>query len=197
MKFIPKQGQSHPSYSVQLSPQTTCSRSSSKTVELTRAIRSIPKQHGHEYSAGIVATAMVFIWNGFYDIGPANMGYAITSEVPSGRMRVRNNAFVHVWSHLVGFAITQAAPYMYLPDAGNLGLRVGFVWGACSVLFVIWGYFFIPDLKRRNFYEIDQLFENKVSVRKFAQAEFDENDTLILESVFSERRPLNEVSVIP
>ncbi|WAO91569.1 MFS domain-containing protein [Fusarium falciforme] len=122
---------------------------------------------------------MVFLWNSFYDIGPANMGYAITSEVSSGRMRVKNNAFVHVGSHLTGFALSYAVPYMYNPDAGNLGLRMGLIWGSFSVIFVIWSFVFIPDVTGLSFYQIDQLFESRGPVRKFHQAKFDDNGLLI------------------
>jgi hypothetical protein len=147
----------------------------------------IPQTNGYTAIAGRVATAMVFIWNGFYDIGPANMGYAITSEVPSSRMRVRNNAFVHVFSHLSGLAFSYAVPYMYNADAGDLGLRIGFVWGAFGGLFLVWGYFFIPELKGRNFTEIDQLFESRAPIRNFKNAKFDQNDLLIKSSVFGGR----------
>ncbi|KAI8663235.1 MFS domain-containing protein [Fusarium keratoplasticum] len=133
----------------------------------------IPFVNGNAQVAGKVATAMVFLWNGFYDIGPTNMGYAITSEVPSNRM------IVHVGSHLTGFALSYAVPYMYNPDAGNLGLRMGFIWGGFSVIFVIWGFFFIPDVTGLNFYQIDQLFESRAPVRKFHQAKFDYNGLLI------------------
>ncbi|KAM6529554.1 hypothetical protein FALCPG4_007684 [Fusarium falciforme] len=139
----------------------------------------IPFVNGNARVAGKVATAMVFLWNGFYDIGPANMGYAITSEVSSGRMRVKNNAFVHVGSHLTGFALSYAVPYMYNPDAGNLGLRMGLIWGSFSVVFVIWSFVFIPDVTGLNFYQIDQLFESRGPVRKFYQAKFDDNGLLI------------------
>ncbi|VUC23276.1 unnamed protein product [Clonostachys rosea] len=146
----------------------------------------IPQSQGQKAIAGKVATAMVFIWNGFYDIGPANMGYAITSEVPSGRMRVRNNAFVHVFSHLVGFAFSYAVPYMYNPDAGDLGLRIGFIWGGFGILFLIWGFFYVPDLTGFNFYEIDQLFESMAPIRNFHKAKFGDQDILILSSVGKE-----------
>lgn len=143
----------------------------------------IPYSQGHKAIAGKIATAMVFFWNGFYDIGPANMGYAITSEVPSSRMRVRNNAFVHVFSHLTNFAFSYAVPYLYNDDAAGLGLRIGFIWGAFGLVWFTWGWFFIPDLKGLNSYEIDQLFESKAKIRKFHHAQFDEHDVLIFSSV--------------
>jgi hypothetical protein len=56
---------------------------------LIGAFMYIPQQKGHTQSAAAAATAMVFLWNAFYGIGPANMGYAIGAEVPSSRMRIK------------------------------------------------------------------------------------------------------------
>jgi SP family general alpha glucoside:H+ symporter-like MFS transporter len=146
----------------------------------------IPYSRGNKGIAGRVATAMVFIWNGFYDIGPANMGYAITSEVPSSRMRIRSNAFIHVFSHLSNLAVSYIVPYLYNSDthSAGLGLRMGFIWGAFGFVFVVWGFFFIPNLAGFNAYEIDQLFESKTAPRRFHRARFDENDILIRSSLF-------------
>lgn len=145
----------------------------------------IPFTGGKKVIAGQVATAMVFIWNGFYDIGPANMGYAITSEVPSSRMRVRCNAFVHVFSHLSGLGISYAVPYLYNddPQSAGLGLRIGFIWAAFGFIFTVWGWYFVPNLAGKNAYEIDQLFESRAPVRKFHKGQFDEDDLLLGESV--------------
>ncbi|KAH7367914.1 general substrate transporter [Plectosphaerella cucumerina] len=145
----------------------------------------IPFNNGNRAIAGRVATAMVFIWNGFYDIGPANMGYAITSEVPSSRMRIKNNAFVHVFSHLTGFVVSLVVPFLYNDDASSagLGLRMGFIWAAFGIVFVVWAFFFVPNLAGMNAFEIDQLFESGVPVRKFHHAKFDEHDQLIRSSI--------------
>jgi MFS transporter, SP family, general alpha glucoside:H+ symporter len=101
---------------------------------LIGAFMYIPQQKGHAQSAAAAATAMVFLWNAYYEIGPANMGYAIGAEVPSSRMRIKKIPFLHVCSHLISFGFSYAVPYMYNPDAGNLGLRIGFVWGGFGVI---------------------------------------------------------------
>ncbi|VUC35201.1 unnamed protein product [Clonostachys rosea] len=157
----------------------------------------IPHNTGNPKMAGKIATAFVFIWNGFYDIGPANMGYAITSEVPSSRVRVRNNAFVHVFSHLTNMVVSYVVPYLYNNDSHSLGLgyRMGFVWAVFGAVIVIWGWFFIPNVAGLNAYEIDQLFESKASPRKFDNAKFDDNDRLVPESVFKTAYAYQELVV--
>ncbi|KAM5376426.1 hypothetical protein ACJZ2D_005480 [Fusarium nematophilum] len=156
----------------------------------------IPFNGGNRAIAGRVATAMVFIWNGFYDIGPANMGYAITSEVPSSRLRIKNNAFVHVLSHATGFVVSLVVPYLYNDDAtsAGLGLRVGFIWAAFGVIFVTWAFFYVPNVAGMNAYEIDQLFESRAPIRKFHHAKFDEHDQLVLGSIPGQGRSDNEAA---
>lgn len=155
----------------------------------------LPFTNGTRAIAGRVATAMVFLWNGFYDIGPANMGYAITSEVPSSRMRIKNNAFVHVFSHLTGFVVSLVVPYLYNDDGASagLGLRISFIWAAFGVVFVIWAFFFIPNVAGMNAYEIDQLFESRVQIRKFHHAKFDEHDLLLRSSIPGQEPSDNEL----
>lgn len=98
-------------------------------------------QHPLLKDAGRMATAFVFIWNAFYDIGPANMGFALISEVPSSRMRVRNNALVLVFSHGTNLVIILVVLYLFNDDTTGvgLGLRMGFIWAGFGVLFIIWG----------------------------------------------------------
>lgn len=56
----------------------------------------------------------------------------------------------------------------------NLGGKTGFVWaGACFVL-AIWTFFRLPEPKDRTYGELDVLFENKVSARKFHKIRVDQ-----------------------
>ena len=60
---------------------------------------------------------------------------------------------------------------MLNPTAWNWGAKTGFFWaGLCFVLFV-WTYFRLPEPKGRTYGELDILFENKVSARKFAKTD--------------------------
>lgn len=64
-------------------------------------------------------------------------------------------------------------PRMLSPKAWNWGAKTGFFWaGACALLF-IWSYFRLPEPKDRINWELDVLFERKISARKFARTEVD------------------------
>ena len=47
----------------------------------------------------------------------------------------------------------------------------GFFWGGLMVLYIPLMYFFVPETRGRTFAEIDELFEKKISARKFASFE--------------------------
>lgn len=59
-------------------------------------------------------------------------------------------------------------PRMLSPKAWNWDAKTGFFWaGACALLFA-WSYFRLPEPKGRINWELDVLFERRVSARKFA-----------------------------
>ena len=47
------------------------------------------------------------------------------------------------------------------------GARVGFVYGGCSFLALLWVFFFLPELKGRSLEELDEMFASRVPTRKF------------------------------
>lgn len=63
--------------------------------------------------------------------------------------------------------ITYVNPYVQDEGYGNLGARIGFVYGGCSFLALLWVYFFLPELKGRSLEELDEMFESRVPTRKF------------------------------
>ena len=77
-------------------------------------------------------------------------------------MAVIGNAF-STWL----FTFTVA--YIYNVDAGNLGIRAGFVYGGGSLLFLVVSYILVPDLRGFAIEEVDWLYEKKISVRKFRE----------------------------
>lgn len=58
---------------------------------------------------------------------------------------------------------------MYNIDSGNLGARTGFVFAAGSVLLFAASYPLVPDLRGLAIPEIDWLYQNKISPRKFQE----------------------------
>ncbi|KAK8065125.1 hypothetical protein PG997_011872 [Apiospora hydei] len=51
--------------------------------------------------------------------------------------------------------------------------KCGFFWGSTAFLVFLWAYFRLPEIKGRTYEEIDILFTNKVSARKFAGTHVD------------------------
>lgn len=59
--------------------------------------------------------------------------------------------------------------YIYNVGAGNLGVRAGFVYGGVSLLFLIFSFFLVPDLRGFPTEEVDWLYENKMPVWKIQE----------------------------
>jgi SP family general alpha glucoside:H+ symporter-like MFS transporter len=59
-------------------------------------------------------------------------------------------------------------------SAWNWGAKAGFFWAGVCFLCWIWTYFRLPEPKGRTYGELDVLFENKVSARKFASTTVDQ-----------------------
>lgn len=51
--------------------------------------------------------------------------------------------------------------------SGNLGAKTGFVFMGSSILLLFVSYFWIPEISGLTTEEIDYLYENKVSPRRF------------------------------
>ena len=65
--------------------------------------------------------------------------------------------------------ITYVNPYVQDQGYGNLGARVGFVYGGCSFLALLWAFFFLPELKGRSLEELDEMFAARVPTSKFSR----------------------------
>jgi MFS transporter, SP family, general alpha glucoside:H+ symporter len=70
-------------------------------------------------------------------------------------------------STAVSCLITQVMPYLLNTDQANLGGKISFVFFATSLPMCIYLYFCLPELKGRNYAEVQEMFENKVPARKF------------------------------
>jgi MFS transporter, SP family, general alpha glucoside:H+ symporter len=64
---------------------------------------------------------------------------------------------------------------MYNPDAGNLGGKVGFVFGATSLLGFLGVYWYLPETKNRTADQLDKLYARGVPARKFHKTELDDD----------------------
>lgn len=65
-------------------------------------------------------------------------------------------------------------PYFLNSAKLNWGTKTGFFWGGFAFLCLIWTFFRLPEAKDRTYGELDVLFENKISARKFASTTVDQ-----------------------
>jgi hypothetical protein len=63
--------------------------------------------------------------------------------------------------------VSQVMPYLINTDQANLGGKVCFVFFGLSVPMCVYLYFCLPELKGRNYAEVQEMFENRVPARKF------------------------------
>jgi len=54
---------------------------------------------------------------------------------------------------------------------------IGFFWAATAFIIMVWAYFRLPEVKGRTYEELDILFEDRVSARKFSKTYVDAYST--------------------
>ena len=55
--------------------------------------------------------------------------------------------------------VSFTSPYIMNYPYGNIGGRIGFVWAGMAILALIFGIFWVPELRGRSLEEVDELFE--------------------------------------
>lgn len=67
----------------------------------------------------------------------------------------------------VSCMVTQVMPYLINTDQANLGGKICFVFFGLSVPTCAYLYYCLPEMKGRNYAEVQEMFANKVPARKF------------------------------
>jgi hypothetical protein len=91
----------------------------------------------------------------------------VTAEVSSLQLREKTITIATFTGYSVSIMVTFVSPFMQDAGYGNLQGRMGFVWGSFSLVAALWTLLYVPETGFRSLEEIDELFQNKVSVWKF------------------------------
>ena len=70
-------------------------------------------------------------------------------------------------STAISCLITQVMPYLINTDQANLGGKISFVFFGTSLPMCVYLYFCLPELRGRNYAEIQEMFDNRVQARQF------------------------------
>ncbi|KAH7161520.1 general substrate transporter [Dactylonectria macrodidyma] len=115
------------------------------------------------------AVAFIFTWAFFFQLTVGTIGFNIVTEVPALRVRSRTQALANISLTVIQWVIGFSFPYLFNPDAANLGGKVGFIYGGVTFLGFLLGYLYIPETRKRSVDELDELFREGVKPRHFAK----------------------------
>lgn len=113
--------------------------------------------------------AAVLIYQAFAGGCWGSCTWITTSEAAAASVREKTIMTATFASFCMVLLITYVNPYVQNEGYGNLGARVGFVYGGCSFLALLWVYFFLPELKGRSLEELNEMFAARVPTRRFKE----------------------------
>lgn len=99
--------------------------------------------------------------------------YVVLSEAASARVKEKTSLLACCISITTTFVTSFTLPYLLNEPYAALGGKVGFIYGSICFSFIIWTWFFIPELKGRSLEEVDQLFAMKIPMWKVGKAHVD------------------------
>jgi len=114
-----------------------------------------------------VIGSMLLIYTFTYDATVGPVCYSLVAELSSTRLRAKSIVLARNLYNIAGIVTNIITPRMLNPTAWNWGAKAGFFWAGTCFLCFIWSYFRLPEPKGRTYGELDILFEQEVSARKF------------------------------
>jgi SP family sugar:H+ symporter-like MFS transporter len=114
----------------------------------------------------LVALSIIFTW--VYGFGQGPVLWAITSEIPSQRLRSQTVGIANGLNFVFGWLCAFCSPYFLNPTALNWGAKYGYIWGGSNLLLALWVFFFVPETKGRSLEQLDELFGKRVPTWKFS-----------------------------
>ncbi|TVY75369.1 MFS transporter fmqE [Fusarium oxysporum f. sp. cubense] len=118
-------------------------------------------------STNLVTIAFMFVWGFVYQITLGTVAWTVVAEIPTWRLRSRTQGLSNIVLCIVQWLIGFVFPYMFNPDAGNLGGKVGFIFGATTLIGFAGCWVWLPETKNRTTAELDDLYAAKVKPRHF------------------------------
>lgn len=133
-------------------------------------------------SVGWASGALILILTFVYDITVGPVCYSLVAEIPSTRLRIKTVVLSRNLYNIMGIIIGIVQPLFMNPTSLNWRGKTCFFWAGTCLLGLIWTYFRLPEPKGLTYAELDVLFENRVSARKFRQVEVDpwRSDNLVI-----------------
>ncbi|KAF3765304.1 putative maltose permease [Cryphonectria parasitica EP155] len=115
--------------------------------------------------------SLLLVYTFTYDCTVGPVCYSLVAELTSTRLRTKSVVLARNIYNIVGIATNIITPRMLNPTAWNWGAKSAFFWAGSCLLCAVWTFFRLPEPKDRTIAELDILFEQHVSARKFHSTE--------------------------
>lgn len=115
--------------------------------------------------------AFMMMYGFWYNFGLGSVCYPIASENPTSILRTKTIGLALSSTNIAGMVWSFVLPYIFNPDEGNLGASTMFIFAGFSLLFWVYFYFCVPETANRTLEEVDEMYFNKVPLRKFGNYE--------------------------
>ncbi|KAJ5609116.1 hypothetical protein N7528_009683 [Penicillium herquei] len=107
--------------------------------------------------------AMLILWYFFYCLSWGPGAWILSGEIGTGQLRERTLLLASLGSFVTSVPINFVNPYVQ----AEIGGRTAIIYGSFSVASMVFIYFLLPETKDRSLEELDEMFQQKVSTRKF------------------------------
>ncbi|KAF2710049.1 general substrate transporter [Pleomassaria siparia CBS 279.74] len=124
--------------------------------------------------------ALIFLWELSFGV-QSPLIWITTAESAPTRNREKVQAIACFFGFGVSLLITSVSPYIQNKGYGDLGGKIGFIWGAFSLVTVAWVFFTVPEMKGFSIEQLDYLYNNKVPTLRFKGYRFDGDGTIVID----------------
>jgi SP family general alpha glucoside:H+ symporter-like MFS transporter len=121
------------------------------------------------WAIGAILIVFVFVYD--FTIGPIT--YSIVSEMSSTRLKAKTIVLARAFYNISNIVVNVLTNYQLGELSWNWGAKTAYFWAGTCGCVCVWVYFRLPEPKGRTYGELDLLFEQRVSARKFASTKVD------------------------
>ncbi|KAH6684831.1 maltose permease [Plectosphaerella plurivora] len=125
--------------------------------------------------------ALMVIWGFMYHATLGAVAYTIGGETASVELRQKTYSINIMVSTAASCVVSQVMPYLINTDQANLGGKVCFIFFGASLPVCIWLWFKLPELKGRNYAEIQEMFNRNIPSREFKNYKLDMDEFTVEE----------------
>ncbi|QPG98007.1 hypothetical protein C2857_007145 [Epichloe festucae Fl1] len=111
--------------------------------------------------------SLMDLWTFIYQMTVGPICFVVISEISATRLRERTIAIATAVQAGASIVFTIAMPYMLNSKEADWGGKAGFLFGAISIVCLVWCYFRLPESRNRTYEELDMLFQRRVPAREF------------------------------